>query len=313
MVSASAHAKFILCGEHFVVHGGHCVAMPASCFSVRAIYEPSETFGVRCIFPPHAAAEFSQDELLGLEAQASDLVLRTMHMLGDSVDRLACTIQSDIPVGQGAGSSSALCHAIIEGLLRYRKWPESNAHYLEWLSRALENGWHGPVSGVDNAVVAHRVPMIFKDCIWRRLNVAAPFHFLVGSTGGRQEGKRGFVELRRLKKHEPSVYRRFMLASDDAALMAASALEAGDFNRLGDAFLLSQSVLARIHASTPKIDDAVRVAFELGAAAKLTGAGGGGFVIATARWGQLETLQKAWESIGVQSVRRLTLEPSHFG
>ncbi|MCL2326843.1 MAG: hypothetical protein FWC40_10175, partial [Proteobacteria bacterium] len=126
MVSASAHAKFILCGEHFVVHGGHCVAMPASCFSVRAIFEPSETFVVRCIFPPHAAAEFSQDEILAFEAQAADLVLCAMDILEEDAEGLACTIQSDIPVGQGAGSSSALCHAIVEGLLRYQRWPESN-------------------------------------------------------------------------------------------------------------------------------------------------------------------------------------------
>ena len=56
----------------------------------------------------------------------------------------------------------------------------------------------------------------------------------------------------------------------------------------------------------PKVDEAVKEARNLGAyGARMTGAGGGGFVIACVPFQCIENIQKKWIDMGLKSIRSI--------
>ena len=79
---------------------------------------------------------------------------------------------------------------------------------------------------------------------------------------------------------------------------AALCLTAGDLSGLGKLMDYNQMLLAGLFLSTPEIETACHLAREAGAlGAKLTGAGGGGAVIAVAD--DPDTIVDAWAQQGI--------------
>jgi mevalonate kinase len=81
---------------------------------------------------------------------------------------------------------------------------------------------------------------------------------------------------------------------------AVHAIEAGDARGLGELLNYGQMLLSGLFLSTPEIEQAVSVARSAGAlGAKLTGAGGGGAVIALSEPGESDRILDAWRAAGI--------------
>ena len=70
----------------------------------------------------------------------------------------------------------------------------------------------------------------------------------------------------------------------------------------------SQRIYQTIGVSSQLQSEAVQIALAAGAfGARMTGAGGGGFVIALVSPADVEKLQKIWMNMGLQSLRSIQL------
>jgi mevalonate kinase len=103
----------------------------------------------------------------------------------------------------------------------------------------------------------------------------------------------------RLRERRPEAVERAVEAIGVIARNGALALQAGDARGLGELMDLNQNLLATLMVSTERLEDLCASARASGAlGAKLTGAGGGGCVIALAPGREQEVL-RGWGALGV--------------
>lgn len=310
---ALAQAKFILSGEHFVVEGAPSVVLPASCFStqVSLIDETGDAITACCVFegdqPVDPAQKTAYEQvvvrLIRLAADILGIDLGGLHMSGVG---LRCIVKSTIPPGQGAGSSSALCQAIVEVMLKHFYSDDVHANYLKWYGTQLEIAWHGKVSGIDNAAVAYRRILLYqRGAAPEPLEVGCPLYFVVGSTGDRSPLS-PYQRFRYYKEMQPVQFASFRKVSSENALHLADAIRMGDVGQIGALMNESHDLFNAIGIVTPQMNAAVEEARNLKAyGARMTGAGGGGFVIACVPIHAIESVQQSWMKMGLNSIRGL--------
>ncbi len=318
MTTTRIHAKLILCGEHFVVHGGKCVVMPAECFSTRVTMKTLDNKK-----GPHVSVAFDDDVAVSKE-ETDQCQIHVVNLLKtlckmtiqpESVLKsLDCQVVSSIPIGQGLGSSSALACALVDTFLEYVGKNDVGRAYRDFYSQQLENSWHGPVSGVDNIAVSRACPIMFHSGDEPLQFVpdfdVAPLYFVIGSTGARQNGEKAFKCLRDLKRDEPDWLAELIRKSDDVCDQVMQAMARGDARTIGEQMTRAQALLEQIGASTPDIVAAVRAAKQAGAyGAKLTGAGAGGFVMAITPENRIQRIITAWNKLGLSYIRSLIYAP----
>ena len=306
---ARAHAKFILSGEHFVVKGASSIVIPAECFSTQIILSDQGTreISVNCIFecespiPPQTVRSF--------ESQVSRLIAMAAPMIGVDLSGvgLRCTVKSSIPPGQGAGSSSALCQAIIESLLKHFISSDIHPNYLKWFGTALENAWHGPVSGVDNAAIAYGRPLCYQRGERPEpIAIGMPLFLVVGSTGNRDASHSPYEIMRSFAENNKLRYELFFNEINENVSRMRSAMSRGDIMVLAESMYSSHRIYQSIGLSSPLQNQAVDAARDAGAlAARMTGAGGGGFVIALVSPADIERIQKIWMDMGLHDLRSI--------
>lgn len=311
----SAMAKFILCGEHFVVTGPSSVVIPASCFRTNVAL--TECDGVSpnspCSIEASCAFDIEQplshDGIRHLELTVVDLAETAMMWLGiDSRGKnLRLEVKSTIPPSQGAGSSSAICRAVIDVFVKHFLLGErTTPEYALFLGKMLETHLHGDVSGIDNAAVAYETPLCYqKGFKPEPFQFSQPTFFVVGSTGKRT-GKSPYDVFRDYKTHQPLVYKANCDTIDEFSPILAENLRIGDFIESGRIMNETHEILQTIGLSTPKCEAAIDSALKIGAfGAKMTGAGCGGFVIALTPLSLVEKIQRAWIERGLTNVRCL--------
>ena len=312
---ANAQSKFILAGEHFVVDGAKSIVLPGPCFStqVSLVDQVEQSITASCIF------ECEQPELVEHRKEYEDLVIDLIHrgakILGIELKGvgLRCLVKSNIPPGQGAGSSSALCQGVAEVLLKHFIANDIHPNYLKWFGTALENDWHGPVSGIDNAAIAYRRPLFYKrNALTEPIKLSCPLFFVVGTTGPRNGKPYEIYRNLRDNSHDKYIKTRKQIEDNTAELRHA--LEDGDLYLIGQMMDASHWLMQRMGLTTPKVDEAAEKANSLGAfGARMTGAGCGGFVIALASIDTAEVIQLAWTDMGLKSVRTLQIGDFAFG
>ena len=316
---ALANAKFILSGEHFVVDGTHSVVIPAPCFTTQvSLIDQSETnLRASCIFECESSGTMSAQELEKHQNHVLNLLRRAADLLDLDLTGtgLRCVVKSNLPPGQGAGSSSALCQAIVETLIKHFITGDVHPNYLKWFGTELENTWHGPVSGIDNTAIAYRRMMLYRRGDRPRpISPSLPLFFVVGSTGPRNDRISPYAAIRRLRESRPLEYSALKQAMDDNANELATALSIGNIAFAGSLMSASHQIFKQIGISTTAIELAIQKAEKLGAyGARMTGAGAGGFVIACVPVHIIDKLQMAWHEMGLRNIRTLQFDSSAVG
>ena len=149
----------------------------------------------------------------------------------------------------------------------------------------IEKLFHGTPSGVDSTAAAHGGLLWFEagpPPRHERLRVAGgglPLVVILSRTVHATSQTVG--SLRERAAAAPEVYRPVFAAVGELVRAARHALELGDRKRLGALMTMNHGLLRACGVSTPELDAIVDAAVAAGACgAKLTGAGGGGAVIA---------------------------------
>jgi mevalonate kinase len=225
-------------------------------------------------------------QISGKPAQETliEMVHEAFDVLGIPKFNVSIEGHSSLMLGAGVGSSASLCVSILRGFSQVCGLSIPPAQ-LAILANRLERRFHGNPSGLDTAVVSLEQAILFqrgRDAeavqVNRPKHSNLPWCFALLDTGIRSP------TINMVKKAEPwfksqgsAIIDRF----DELTSSAATALRDGEFELMRDTFNNAQSLLSQAGVVTAPVEDMVQLALSSGAAAtKVTGAGGGGCVLA---------------------------------
>jgi mevalonate kinase len=284
--SGRGHAKVILVGEHAVVYGHAALAAGLS-VGITATARPGTG---RLRVPAWR-----------LDASAGDdtSVGRALAALVGRLDAADMDFDADagMPSRAGLGSSAALAVALARAAAAARG-RASDAHAIDAAVDAAEAIFHGNPSGIDAAAAKSGGAGRFTRAGgWRPLPVLQAIRLCVGLSGRPRDTAAQVAAVGRLRE-------RLSVADDILAALgkltedAAGALAKGDVDGLGRTFDAAHGLLCALRVSGPELDALVHAARAAGAiGAKLTGAGGGGAVIALAPGHERDVLAR-WKAAG---------------
>ncbi|MCP8304339.1 MAG: mevalonate kinase, partial [archaeon] len=196
-------------------------------------------------------------------------------------------INSDIPVSSGLGSSSAVAVATVaatSSALGHDLSPEEIVN----LATVSERITHGKPSGIDVNVAVYGGVILFK--IGERVKLIEldkDVEFLVGYSGIERQTSKMVAKFSEMKQLYPNIFASLVSSSSCLTETATDALAKNDLTTLGSIMNFFHVVLNQMGASIEELDYMVEKALEAGCiGAKLTGAGGGGCIIALPKSGE---------------------------
>jgi mevalonate kinase len=268
--------KVIVIGEHAAVYGHPVLAGPLS-WGVTARGQPAP----RCALAIPSEAKLTRKGRKLLLA-AFDRAARACGS-----PKVRVSLESEIPVSMGLGSSAAVGVACARLLLAASGKPNAPADVVAKVAMLMEEEFHGQPSGIDHTTSAQGRLILYRRRPGAAVGTARPVRspkplaLVVALVGPRPPTKATVAALRERAERWPSRYGRLMRELGVLAREGAAAVEQGDLDSLGDAMNAAHGVLCALGLSSASIDGMVHRLRGLGAlGAKLTGAGGdGGAVI----------------------------------
>jgi mevalonate kinase len=273
---ARAEGKVILIGEHAVVHGCPALAagLPAG-LVLRAIPQEDAASPHRVIIPAWGLD-------LELEAAATHPVAKACAEVISHCDGpmrgWRIEGETSLPARAGLGSSATLSIALARLVLG----PQGDTQELIDASLAGERVFHGTPSGIDSAVAATGGVIRFcRGAAPQPLETPEPLPLLVIPTGIPRNTLDQVDKVHARLSRFPESTRAMFSTLHHLCDEAQTALLSGNWDDLGSLFDASHALLGALGVSTPDLDGLCHTARKLGArGAKLTGAGGGGSLIA---------------------------------
>jgi mevalonate kinase len=284
------HGKVILLGEHTVVFGAPALVagLPVG---VRARVRPGEGLVVAPAWNLRARA--------GDGSPVAAAVERLFGRLGVDGRALDVALEADIPARAGLGSSAAMAVAIARAVAARTGAPEAE---VQAAALAAEVIFHGTPSGVDTAAASRGGVGVFDKAEgWRPASMRQKIKLCIGFSGQPRQTADLVEAVAHLCRRTP-VARRLIDDLGEVSRAGLEALALGDIDTLGRLFDLAHGVLAGLRLSTPALERLVHGARAAGAiGAKLTGAGGGGAVIALAPSHREDVLER-WRADGFDGI-----------
>ena len=194
------------------------------------------------------------------------------------------------------GCSAALGVAVARALDPYAKTDAIVDRAMAW-----ERVFHGNPSGIDAAVAASGGSVLFeKGRGLEPVRLRGSVLLCIGSTGLGSSTKTMVEAVAKRRAKSPVIVDKTFEAIRALVRNARLALEAGDRATLGRLMDLNQMLLGGLFLSTPEIESLCSLARSAGAyGAKLTGAGGGGSVVALVpSTAVAEAVLTAWATAG---------------
>jgi mevalonate kinase len=303
-VTASAPAKVILFGEHFVVYGEPAIVLAID----KRAYAKVELRQDKRLYLRSAnlnlAGYFENGYFKVEQGDAKEAKLRfkplkltvekVLEIYGDNVG-LDVEVNSTVPVAASLGSSAAVAAAVtaaVSALLEVTMSKES----VFRISYEAEKIVHGKPSEVDPAVSTFGGTLLFQmDTGFRPLDVKGDVPLVIGYTGVKRSTRVQVAKVRDVRNKYSRVIDHIMMAAREIVLSAINALKDGNLETLGDLMNIDHALLCGLGTSDESLEWLVNAARKAGAlGAKLTGAGGGGCMIALA---ENETLKQVLEAI----------------
>ncbi len=291
MVKASAPGKCILFGEHAVVYG-----QPALACSINQ----------RMTIELNQETTFDSWRIDGRTFDAKKhphIEYIRNHLPPHSDQPLHIRIRGTIPKASGLGSSAALSVALCGALQQIREESQNLQQASELSHQAEAQAQGGRASPMDTATSAHGGFIVLSDSIeedldfieTRKMEVDGQIQewhlhtfeatipvgtaLVIGNTGVHGSTSAMVRQVAELIQNEPT--RKVELETIGAiARRGIQALRDGDMRAVGQAMSENHIVLRSLGVSSPDLERLIRAAAPSSLGVKMTGAGGGGCMIA---------------------------------
>lgn len=302
-VVASAPAKIILLGEHFVVYGEPAIVLAIDRRAYATVdYRKDKRLSFRSVNLNFAGyfenGIFKIDQGDEREARlkfepvklAVEKVLQTYRKnVGLDIE-----INSTIPVAAGLGSSAAVVTAVtaaVGALLNL----ELSKEDIFRITYEAEKVVHGTPSGVDPAISTFGGTLLFQiDTGFKPLEVKTDMPLIIGDTGVERSTRVQIEKVRNIMDDYPRVADPLKKAAREVVLRAIDALKENDLETLGKLMNINQALLYAVGVSDESLEWLINASKKAGAlGSKLTGAGGGGCMIALANNEKLQQVSEA--------------------
>jgi mevalonate kinase len=293
MVTSSAPGKVYLFGEHAVVYGEP--AVPCAIEQRATVTAERRPEGLSV----HAAdltldgftVEYSGDAAGRPDVDVPDTLLEAaMGYVNEAVDQareaadapgagFEITIESDIPLGAGLGSSAAVAVAAIDAATRDLGVELPREELADRAYRVEHAVQDGQASRADTfcSTMGGAVRVEGDDC---RTIDAPELPFVIGYDGGAGDTGALVAEVRDLRETYDFAADT-VTAIGDIVRSGEQALAENDVAEVGRLMDFNHGLLSALGVSSRSLDAMVWAARDAGAlGAKLTGAGGGGCIVA---------------------------------
>ncbi|MDE1862104.1 MAG: mevalonate kinase [Thaumarchaeota archaeon] len=294
---ASAPGKVILFGEHFVLYGVKAVL----CAIDRRITARSHAIGERLI---RIKSSMGNAEFVPSSADiinAHPIFMRPFLTIAEQALRefgadggIEMEFESEIPPGMGLGSSSAACVAAAASVAAlFRK--KTKDEILDMAIKS-ERTMFEDASGADSAVSTFGGLVTFSSEGREKIDYEDGLGLIIANSNQAHSTRELVLRVREFRSNNERLFAEMCDLEDRLVDEALTALRKNDLVTLGTLMSKNHEMLRRINVSTDVLDKLVAEACNTSYGAKLTGAGGGGCIIAlvdesnTAR--TLETLKK---------------------
>jgi mevalonate kinase len=187
---------------------------------------------------------------------------------------------SNVPYGIGLGSSAASCVATIAAVESLFGRPTKNKICKQAIE--AEQIIHTNSSGADCYVSTFGGPILFsKSEGYSRIKSKNTLSIVIINTGIRHSTGDLVARVKRFKQTNELVFADLARQAKDICSQAVAAICSGNYNRIGLLMNDNQKILQQIGVSHEKVDRIIDICMRMGSlGAKITGAGGGGAVIA---------------------------------
>ena len=275
---ASTPGKVILFGEHFVVYG------------VRAIL---------CAINKRVTvtAEKIEEEKISIKSNIGELILEPNKPISEidsplkpfyylankmletqnQTTGIKITVESDIPIGVGLGSSSACCAAGAAAISRL--FTETSREEILELAIAAEKTIFPNTSGADCTVCTYGGIMEYdKKNGFTKIKSEPDFHLVITNSDIKHSTKSVVAGVKQFKEENEIEFSK--LCNDESELVddALKLLNDNNIKELGQKIIQNQEYLETIGVSNEKLRDMILVGQKSSFGAKITGAGEGGCI-----------------------------------
>jgi mevalonate kinase len=277
---ASAPGKIILFGEHFVVHGTPAILAAidkrvtvTSTFTENKILKINSQLGTLEV-PISSSHEKAKSEFKPFIYLANKMI--NSHQ---DVNGLEITINSDIPIGVGLGSSSACCVAAtasISGLFKELSSEENLKMSIE-----AEKTIFPDTSGADCTVCTYGGIIEYDKINGSKKNTdTSNLNLLIVNSMIPHSTKRSVEKVSKFKESNEDRFSQLCVSETKLIGEVNLALKNKDLITLGLKMSENQKYLEEIQVSNDTLHDMISSLKEISLGAKITGAGDGGCIIA---------------------------------
>ena len=277
---ASAPGKIILFGEHFVVHGTKAIlAAIDKRVTVTSTFTDNKTIKVNSQLGTIEIPISSSHEEVKSEFRPFVYLANKMINSHQDVNGLEITINSDIPIGVGLGSSSACCVAAtasISGLFKELSSEENLKMSIE-----AEKTIFPDTSGADCTVCTYGGIIEYDKINGSKKNTdASNLNLLITNSMIPHSTKRSVERVSKFKEDDEERFSQLCALETKLIDEVNIALKNKDLITLGLKMSENQKYLEEIQVSNDTLRGMIGSLKEISLGAKITGAGDGGCVIA---------------------------------
>jgi mevalonate kinase len=274
---ASAPAKIILFGEHFVVHGTKAIlAAIDKRVTVTTTFTENKTIKINSELGTIEVPISSSHEEVKNEFRPFVYLANKIINSDQNVSGLEITIDSDIPIGVGLGSSSACCVAAVAsicGLFR-----ELSSEEILKMSIEAEKTIFPDTSGADCAVCTYG-GMIEHPSI-EKIDNTFDLNLLIANSMIPHNTKNSVEKVNKFKENDEERFSQLCDLETKLIDEVITAMKNNDATTFGLKMSENQKYLEEIQVSNDTLRGMISSLKEISLGTKITGAGDGGCIIA---------------------------------
>lgn len=289
MITCSAPGKVYLFGEHAVVYG-HSAICCAIDLRTRVQAEKHDSVIIE-----------SSLGTTGLDFEVHPYVSKVIERMKDHGcnEGVKIKIESELPVGSGLGSSAAVTVATIQVLNQLYSY-ELQLEDIANIAHSIEKEVQGNASPTDTYVSTMGGVVLIPE---RRKLKGLDCQVVIGNTGKFSSTKELVSNVAKLREEFPDVIDPILINIGKMSHIAEEHVNRNDYETIGKLMNVNQGLLDAIGVGGAELSELVYAARNAGAiSAKITGAGGGGCIVALASETSADEVAQAIKDTGAEAI-----------